>query len=250
VTAGRPPLPPGAGDVHGSPRSTGEEPANRLAAGIRRLTDLLVCRPLPDPALQEAADTVATVVARLEEVAGPGRRPREHPRPGQHPQDFFSTSPVIGYANPLAAPVDVWAATGDDGLRELRGRARFGCAYEGPPGCVHGGVIAQLFDELLGSAAILGGHPGMTGTLTIRYRRPTPVLTWLDLQARIIGIEGRKGRLWGAIRHDGVCTAEAEGVFVLVPQRLRNEMVAAGGAPPADGIEEGADQSARWTPSQ
>ncbi len=48
--------------------------------------------------------------------------------------------------------------------------------YEGPPTCVHGGVIAELFDELLGISNILAGPGAMTGTLTIRYRRPTPLL--------------------------------------------------------------------------
>ena len=27
---------------------------------------------------------------------------------------------------------------------------RFGAAYEGPPGSVHGGIIAAAFDEVLG----------------------------------------------------------------------------------------------------
>ena len=41
-----------------------------------------------------------------------------------------------------------------------------GPVYEGPPGHVHGGLVAAMFDELLGFAQLSGGF---TGTLTIRY---------------------------------------------------------------------------------
>ena len=43
------------------------------------------------------------------------------------------------------------------------GPGRVGPAYEGPPGCVHGGFIAAAFDEVLGSTQSLSGSPGMTG---------------------------------------------------------------------------------------
>ena len=57
----------------------------------------------------------------------------------------------------------------------------------------------------------------MTGTLTIRYRRPTPLLAPLDLAARHTGKEGRKVFAWGGIYHQGELTAEADGVFIEVP---------------------------------
>ena len=52
------------------------------------------------------------------------------------------------------------------------GTATFGAAYEGPPGCVHGGFVAAAFDEVLGSTQSLSGEPGMTGRLTVNYRSP------------------------------------------------------------------------------
>ena len=69
----------------------------------------------------------------------------------------------------------------------------FGYPYEGPPTCVHGGVIAELFDELLGMSNILVGQGAMTGTLKIRYRRPTPLLAPLELVARHTGQGGAQG---------------------------------------------------------
>ena len=83
---------------------------------------------------------------------------------------------MVGFANPVAPPIEVWAVEGEDGRREIRGRATFDYQYEGPPTCVHGGVIAEVFDEMLGISNLLVGQGAMTGTLTIRYRRPTPLL--------------------------------------------------------------------------
>jgi len=200
----------------GWPRSSADSPVNRLAAALRRITDIVVGRPLAADALVSAAEDVARVAERLDRDAGPGKAPRGQPDHTGHPQDFFPTSPMIGYANPLSPPVDIWAVRGEDGRYELRGRVSFGYAYEGPPTCVHGGVIAGLFDELLGSVNIGTGRPGMTGTLTVKYRRPTPLLTPLDLVARQTSVEGRKIFAWGGIYHDGVLMAEADAVFIQV----------------------------------
>ena len=78
-------------------------------------------------------------------------------------------------------------------------------------------IKAELFDELLGLSNILAGLGAMTGTLTIRYRRPTPLLAPLELAARHTGNEGRKVYAWGGIYHLGELTAEADGIFIHVP---------------------------------
>jgi Thioesterase superfamily len=101
-------------------------------------------------------------------------------------------------------------------MREMRGTVNFGYPYEGPPTCVHGGVIAEVFDEVLGATNIVAGNPGMTGTLTIKYRKPTPLLTDLRIEARCLGWSGRKIRTWGGMYNGDVLTAEAEGVFIAV----------------------------------
>ncbi len=187
----------------------------RLAEVIRRISAVAVGRPLSDEALTAAAVT-------LESVAGDPRgrppsskkRPRTQPTPDMDPQDLFPTSPVIGRANPIAPPAYIWTVEGEDGRPEIRGRVTFDYPYEGPPTCVHGGIIAEIFDELLGAANIIAETAGMTGTLTVRYRKPTPLLVPLDLVARVTGTERRKSFAWGGIYHEGVLTAEAEGIFI------------------------------------
>jgi acyl-coenzyme A thioesterase PaaI-like protein len=210
---------PGAGfpGADGPATSTGDEPLNRLAAAVRRISALAVGQPLRQEDVADAADQMAALADRLESGAPATKRTRNQPRPGGHPQDAFPGSPMTGFANPIAPPVEVWAVQGEGDRREIRGRVTFGYQFEGPPTCVHGGIIAELFDELLGLSNIMAGQGAMTGTLKIRYNRPTPLLAPLELAARNTGQEGRKIFAWGGIYYQGELTAEAEGIFIEVP---------------------------------
>ena len=93
---------------------------------------------------------------------------------------------------------------------------RFGSAYEGPPGSVHGGVVAATFDEVLGMTQSLSGQPGMTGTLTVKYRRPTPLHRDLRFEGTLDRVDGRKIFTTGRCFDGDTLTAEAEGLFVRV----------------------------------
>jgi acyl-coenzyme A thioesterase PaaI-like protein len=98
---------------------------------------------------------------------------------------------------------------------------RFGAAYEGPPGCVHGGFIAASFDDILGLAQSFSGQTGMTGTLTVRYRQPTPLHTDLRIEARLDSVSGRKVTASASMFAGEVLTAEATGLFITVsPERF------------------------------
>jgi hypothetical protein len=207
--------------VDGTPRSVGDTPLNRLAASLRRIGSVAVGHPLAEDDVAEAAAQLERIAAAVESAAPPTKRTRAQPIPSGHPQDFFPGSPMIGFGNPIAPPVEVWAVQGEGGAREIRGRVTFGYPFEGPPTCVHGGTIAALFDELMGAANLIAEQPGMTGTLTVRYRRPTPLLAPLDLVARYTGGERRKIFTWAGIYHAGTLTAEAEGIFIAMdPNRL------------------------------
>lgn len=211
-----PPAGRGAGGRRQANQAAPADPRFAAAAALRRITSAVVGLPIDDGALVEATAALEALADRLEAGAGPGRRSRQEPDPTADAQDFFPTSPVIGYANPVAPPVRV-----ELGEHGLLGTAFFDYQYEGPPTCVHGGVLAMVFDELLGATNIAAGSPGMTGTLTVRYRRPTPLRTPLRLESRCLGREGRKIRTWGAIFDEETLLAEAEGIFIeLVPERF------------------------------
>ena len=183
---------------------------------------MTVSAALDDAALAEAADAIEAVSARLADRAQPGQATPPAPDMTSPPQDFFPNSPITGLLNPIAPPVRVWVVDGaDGGYREIRGEAYFDFPYEGPPTCVHGGVIAETFDEVLGAANMVADNAAMTGTLTIRYRKPTPLRTDLRIEARCLGRSGRKVHTWGGIFHGDLLTAEAEGIFIVVgPSRL------------------------------
>ena len=79
---------------------------------------------------------------------------------------------------------------------------------------MHGGFVAAAFDEVLGYTQSLSGAPGMTGTLTVRYRKPTPLHEELLFEASLVRVDGRKIFTQATVSAGGVLTAEAEGIFV------------------------------------
>jgi acyl-coenzyme A thioesterase PaaI-like protein len=65
-------------------------------------------------------------------------------------------------------------------------------SYEGPPGAAHGGIVAAYLDEILAGAVFRGvGQMGVTGELSVRYRRPVPTERALLGQGRLVTDHGR-----------------------------------------------------------
>jgi acyl-coenzyme A thioesterase PaaI-like protein len=181
-----------------------------LAGATRRLIDRLVATDAPDEVVLAATAEVHSAAERFagyhqgslygfSEMANAGKR--EDP--------LYDHSPLIGIANPLAPPMTIRE---EDGV--IVAEVVFGQAYEGPPGCVHGGYVAAAFDELLGATQSLSGAPGMTGTLSIRYESPTPLHRPLRLEGRLVGVERRKIFTEGRCYDGDRVTARAEGLFI------------------------------------
>ncbi|HZN14908.1 MAG TPA: PaaI family thioesterase [Acidimicrobiales bacterium] len=194
----------------------------RAADSVRSVTDRMFATLAPEDALADVTSLVSQAAAIL------ARYPRKRPFEGfpeaanaGDPHAFFDHSPIAGRANPLAPPIEMEI----DNQRVI-GRVNYGAAYEGPPGSVHGGHIAAAFDEVLGMAQSLGGQPGMTGTLTIRYRKPTPLHTDLRIEASITEMEGRKTFTIGTMYAGDLVTAEAEAVFIRVDMARIAELMA------------------------
>ncbi len=135
---------------------------------------------------------------------------------------FFDHSPFIGLANPMSPPMRL-SYEGDRVVCEVT----FGSAYEGPPGCVHGGYVAAAFDELLGAAQSLSGTQGMTAHLGVDYRKPTPLHTPLRMEGWLHRREGRKIWARATIEAEGELRAEAEGLFIAFDPGRFQELLAA-----------------------
>jgi hypothetical protein len=135
--------------------------------------------------------------------------------------DHSDFSPVVGKANPLAPPLRLGA---DGNL--VTGEVTCGSAYEGPPGHVHGGVTAALFDELLGATQVLSGNPGMTGRLEVSYRAPAPLHTPLRMAGRLVKVDGRKIYTEGTLHAGQTLCATATGLFISIDFDRLARMVA------------------------
>jgi acyl-coenzyme A thioesterase PaaI-like protein len=188
-----------------------------VADALREVIDRFVATSAPLPVFEGIADDLLEIATRL------GEYPQGNLYLGfaeaANAGEFlgtFDNSPLMGRSNPLAPPMHLHFT--DNGAA---GTVTFGSAYEGPPGHVHGGYVAAAFDELLGMAQSVSGRMGMTGRLTVHYRKPTPLRTELRLESTVDSVNGRKivctGRLFAG---DDLC-AEAEGLFIAIdPERF------------------------------
>ncbi len=191
-----------------------------LASALRRAIALARVTTAPAALLERARAAIDEAAGLLEPHRHPGpfmqaglgidpARRLQGAGPDSAPHAVFPYSPVIGRRNPLAPPVPFEVV---DGV--VRGEVVFGPVYNGPPGSVHGGVIALVFDELLGYVNVANQSGAFTGTLSVRYVRMTPIGVPIRMEARTERVDGRKVFSSGAMFAGDELTAEAEGVFI------------------------------------
>lgn len=184
----------------------------RLARALRAVLQYAATSVASDEPVARAAD----LIERAAEELAPGPHGRHYHGSaegsvGGVPNGFTGHSPVTGPLNALAADVHLVATE-----REVVAEVTYGDAYEGPPGHLHGGLVAAIFDEVLGFAQALSGAPGMTGRLEVTYRSPTPLHTPLRIVGRFDKVEGRKIFTTGEIHAGDRLCAEAKGLFISV----------------------------------
>lgn len=196
-----------------------DEHASALADELRGAIQALSAHEIGPEALAEAGRLARELRRCLE---GP-RRPRwyegEVDGADLDPDSrraYLEQSPIRGRLNPVAPPLALETVEREDGRPAVRGRARLGLAYEGPPHGVHGGWVAALFDEALGAVQGLAGAPGVTGVLKVRYRHVTPLDADLQLDAWVASQRSRRLVARATCRSGDTVTAEAEGLFVKV----------------------------------
>ena len=186
-----------------------------LAASVRRLIDTTISVEGDAALLRDAARQVDALNGALR-AAVPDPPPSRYAGGGSTPMELFAYDCVIGRWNPLAAPIHMeWQEP------LAIGSATFGRPYEGPPGCVHGAVIAAAFDQVLNVANLMSGTAGPTARLEMRYRRPTPLDRPLRFEGWVAQREERKVHSLGRLLVDDVVTVEAEGLYIVVdPERV------------------------------
>ena len=182
----------------------------RLAEATRQIITELASSTATSEAFEQARDLVVQAADILaQRTHGRSYESAEASLSEFQDSSFLDHSPVVGELNPLAAPIRVSVES-----KEVIGVAVYGPAYEGPPGCVHGGTIAAGFDEILGFTQSFSGQPGMTGRLEVFYRSPTPLGAEVRYRGWLDRIEGRKIHVSATLHHGDRLCAEATGVFI------------------------------------
>lgn len=179
----------------------------QLAASVRRLIDATIRTDVDAAAIIAAVEKIDSATAVLSDSLLPGSFGLQHTPEGQ---PIVWGNVVIGLRNPVAVPLAIHNGAGGAVHTDFV----LGAAYEGPPGHVHGGVCAMILDHVLGATAHLPGKPAYTGTLTLRYRRSTPLGQPLRAVAHVERIDGVKTFAAGHIADADGVTVEAEGVFI------------------------------------
>lgn len=189
-------------------------PVTRRGHAVAALRDLITAIVLlddpDDSSLDELADVLRSHAQRLRPAAT-SRYPTEGGRgvpAGTDSPKVMATNSMTGTDNPVAPPMEVSMVDG-----RAVGQAKFGPVYEGFPGLVHGGFLAAVLESLLPRpAASLG--PRVTGTMTIRFRKPTPIGVTVGLEAHLVSLEERKAVTAAAILVGDEVHVEAEAVVV------------------------------------
>lgn len=180
-----------------------------LAAAMRELIEATTISDVPPDdanALAASIRDLATEIRQHRELLGVIAYGSAH---GSFPIANHEILCVGGASHPMAPGLKHWL----DG-EVVRGNVTFNWSYEGPPGHVHGGWVAAIFDHFMGMAHMHAGAPGMTGSLTINYLQPTPLNEPIDLIATIEPIDTRKTKVVAEMTCSGNRLATADAVFI------------------------------------
>jgi len=183
-----------------------------LANSVRKLAATMIRIDSNESELRRVQAEVEVLTERLETIARKGSDPRilSSIEPGENDmRPYYPASAATWHCNPIFPPLDVEVEG-----NIVRGTLNLDLAYEGPPGCIHGGVVALIFDQLLGHANGANGTYGMTADLKVSYHRPTPLFRDLSFEAQVKHVDSRKITTEGAILLDGAPTASAVGLFI------------------------------------
>ena len=166
----------------------------RAAESVRRLGHALHAHDVDEATLTRIADAAESVIAtidatpvRLRDEAALRRQMWHEAVPDGAVIDHFEDCFVTGRENALGIGVEV-VREGEEAV----GRVVLGPAFEGAPGRAHGGVVAAIFDDVLGCLLNIRETPAYTGELTVRYLAATPIGVPLTFRAWVQDVEGRK----------------------------------------------------------
>lgn len=211
-----------------------DTPRDRAAAALRRLGHAVVGHDADAALLERVAEQAAATAAIVEEgeprsrpIDAIKRRLWEDAPPDGGPMSHFAECVVSGTANPMGIAIKV-RRDGDEAVADFN----LGAAFEGAPQRAHGGVVAAIFDDVMGYVLVVHRTPAYTGRLTINYRAPVPMGQDMTVRARLHERSGRKLSMRAEMTlaadpsHPVICDAEA--LFIAIPPERLGIAPAAG----------------------
>ena len=197
----------------GSQEATYWQARQRLASATRALNEKLVSTDI-DPelaaALTEKIEGLAAELSQAQQVNGLVDMAKRGQR-GTSDDVMGELASVGGRSHPCS-PELRW----QEASNRITGTVQFSQAFEGPPGHVHGGWVAGVLDHLMGMTHVRTGHPGMTGGLSVRYLKPTPLNLVIEVSAQATELDDKRTEVKAEMRFGETTTATAEAVFVRV----------------------------------
>jgi len=116
---------------------------------------------------------------------------------------------LCGTQNPIGLRLDFSAREDGQVCASFRGSR----LLQGYNGVLHGGVISSLLDAAMTHCLFHRGIQAVTVELLVRYLRPVPIDTPLELRARITAELPLLYRLRAELRHSGQVMAYARAKF-------------------------------------
>ncbi len=96
-------------------------------------------------------------------------------------------------------------------------RFRLGKRYTGPPGHVHGGIIATILDEAMGKVNKLRHVVALTSEITVNYLKPVPLNKPLRVESREQKVSGRKHiNVAEILNQKSEILARSRGLFIAI----------------------------------
>ena len=197
----------------GSPEATYWQARQRLARATRAPNEKLVSTDI-DPelaaALTEKIEGLTAELSKAQQVDGLVDMAKRGER-GTIDDVMGELVSVGGRSHPCS-PELLW----QEASNRITGTVRINQAFEGPPGHVHGGWVAGVLDHIMGMTHVRTGHPGMTGGLSVRYLKPTPLNQLIEISAEATELDDKRTEVKGTMRCGETTTATAEAIFVRV----------------------------------
>ena len=175
------------------------------AAGLlRRVNDLLQSLEQADPAVDALLDDLRRSEEALAKLVPPSNAPRVGPAANGDGRAYVDHARDVGRFNPAFPEYEIEV----DGAHAT-GTVEFPISYEGPPGIVHGGFLAVFFDCVVQHHNCDVGTAGKTTGMSLRYRRPAPLLAPLTFSIQRTEADGRIHSV-AMLQRDGKTLCEAD----------------------------------------